>query len=270
MKLRVLGSFEVTTEGRRHSPSGPKLRQVLALLSMRSGQVVSRDSLIEELWGSHPPKTATTTLQTYIYHLRKWLQQFAEISHRDSLLQTRAPGYVLALPKENVDASAFLAKLHQGRAQIGRGEAADAAVTLRSALDLWSGPVLADVTCGSLLHVHVTHLEEKRIAALEQLVSAEMQLGRHRELIAELRSLVITHPLNESFHAQLIIALNRSRRRGEALQAYHGLRSTLQDELGLDPSNELQRLHLAVLNSDDDTFARPEPAAVANPRLPYP
>ncbi len=111
--------------------------------------------------------------------------------------------------------------------------------------------MLDNVPCGSLLQSHATHLEEMRTTALELLVNAEMQLGRHRELIPELRSLVLAHPLNESFHTQLIVALGKSQRRGEALRAYHDLRFILQEELGLDPSAGVQRIHQAVLTSDE-------------------
>lgn len=251
MKLKVLGPLEIVLDDRISTPTGPKLRQVLALLTMRSNQVVNRDAIIEELWNDRPPKTARTTVQTYVYHLRKWFGQFDGGRYGEEMLFTRAPGYTFVLPEGALDADRFTGQLDRGRALFDRGDAARAAVALRSALDLWSGPALDNVPCGSLLQPHVTNLEERRIIALELLVAAEMRLGRHRELIAELRSLVTAHPLNESFHTQLIVALSKSQRRGEALRAYHDLRFTLQEELGLDPSADVQRIHQAVLTSDE-------------------
>ncbi|MFC4562784.1 BTAD domain-containing putative transcriptional regulator [Nocardiopsis mangrovi] len=250
MKFTVLGSFEISHNGQPCTPSAPKVRQVLALLALRARQVVSLDALIEELWNESPPRSAVTTAQTYVYQLRKGFDALAGGGPDDPLLFTRPPGYTLELGGSTLDASEFDRLLDTGQSLLEDGDAHRAADILREALALWSGPVLANVSCGPLLRGYAAHLEERRITALELRISADIRIGRHRELIPELKSLVSAHPLNEWLHAQLIIALNTTGRRGEALRAYQELRSLLNRELGLDPSAELQRIHQDVLTSD--------------------
>jgi DNA-binding SARP family transcriptional activator len=159
------------------------------------------------------------------------------------------PGYVLRLPEHALDLDTFERLAAEGRADLDGGRPCRAADLLRQALDLWTGRTLANVSLGRILHAHVVHIEELRLRVLELRIEADLRLGRHRELIGELRSLVATHPLNEWFHSRLIVALANSGRRYEALQAYQNVHTLLKNELGLDPSPELQQLQFELLNS---------------------
>src|SRR6266545_4328110 len=247
--FKVLGPFEVASvDGTVRILNTPKICQVLALLAVRANTIVSADSIVEELWADTPPRSALTTLQTYIYQSRKLLADIGLASGGHSLLVTRAPGYMLEVPPTQVDAGKFERLLKEGKAELAKNRPDNASRLLRSAIDLWRGSALANISAGDILTGYVAHIEERRIQALELMVEAEKQLGRHRELIPELRALVSDYPLNEWFHGQLIMALSHAGRRAEALQEYQRLRSILKEELGLDPAPELQRIHHEVLN----------------------
>lgn len=250
MLVKVLGSFEMLHAGGVYTPSAPKVRQVLALLALRAGQVVTLDALIEELWNVGPPKSAVTTVQTYIYQLRKTFEQINGCGPAMPPLRSCSPGYTLDIGDGVLDANTFDTLAERARSQLEEGHTRQAAATSREALALWTGPALSNVVCGPLLCGYAARLEELRMTVLSLRISADAQLGRHRELVPELKELVIRHPLNEWLHAQLIIALNIIGRRGEALLAYHSLRSVLNLELGLDPSFQLQEIHQAILTAD--------------------
>ncbi|MDR7276797.1 AfsR/SARP family transcriptional regulator [Catenuloplanes atrovinosus] len=243
--FRVLGPIELTHDGRILTPTPPKVRTVLALLLLRANRVVTVDALIREIWGDEPTRSAVTTVQTYVYHLRK---QFSR-ERLDVPIESIGGGYRLVLAPGRLDLDAFARLLDSGRDALHDDRPAEAATALRAALDVWRGGPLGDVTLGRALSAHATHLEEQRIRAIELRIQADVALGRGRELIGELRYLVAMHPLNEWFHQQLIAVLGRAGRRGEALQSYHRLRTVLRDELGIDPSPEVQRLHRDVLGA---------------------
>jgi DNA-binding SARP family transcriptional activator len=246
-QFEVLGPLEVLHEGRVCTPTPPKVRTVLALLLLRANQVVMVDSLIRELWGDQPTRSAVTTIQTYIYHLRKLLARERIDTDGGVVLDSRAGGYVLRLRPEQLDAEVFKRLVDDGRQLIENDRAAEGSAVLVRALALWKGAAVADVGLGPALEAHAIHLEEQRIRALELRIQADVALGRHRELIGELRYLVGMNPLNEWFHRQLITVLGIAGRRCEALQSYHDLRRILNEELGLEPSPELQRLQRQVL-----------------------
>lgn len=247
--FKVLGPFEVASgDGRVHILNTPKICQVLALLAVRANTIVSADSIVAELWADTPPRSALTTLQTYIYHSRKLFAELGLPAGGRGLLVTRAPGYMLEVAPEQVDAGRFERLLKEGRDEFAKNRPENASKLLRSAIDLWRGPALANIAAGDILTGYIAHIEECKIQALELMVEVEKQLGRYRELIPELRALVSAYPLNEWFHGQLIMALSHAGRRAEALQEYQRLRSILQEELGLDPAPELQRIHHEVLN----------------------
>jgi SARP family transcriptional regulator, regulator of embCAB operon len=250
LRFNVLGRFEFMSNGRICTPSAPKVRRVLAVLTVRAGQTVSIDSLIEELWEGMTPKSAVTTTQTYIYQIRKMFEREVGERMTDQLLVTRSPGYSLEVDESQIDATMFTTLVARGRQLFEQENYSEASKSLHEALNLWTGPALSNVASGPVLRSHATHLDEQRITALELRIAADLQLGKHRELIAELKSLVAMHPFDEWLHAQLITSLERSGRRGEALRAYQELRKLLNDELGLDPSAELQQAHMAVLSSD--------------------
>jgi DNA-binding SARP family transcriptional activator len=254
LSFNILGALEVVCNDRQSIPTAPKVRNVLALLLVRAGRVVDVDSFIHELWGEEPPRSAVTTIQTYICHIRKKLE--SGVGPNAAALVTMRPGYVLKLGDASLDARGFQSLTSDGKILLDQGHAVEAAHVLREALSLWKGRALANVTAGPLLAGYVAHLEEMRIRALELRIQADIELGRSRELIPELRSLVLAYPLNEWFHGQLIDALRRAGRRGEALQAYQSVRALLRDELGLEPSSDLQRLQHAVL-SDNEIGRRP-------------
>lgn len=249
MRFNLIGPFEIITEdGRSRLPSTPKVCQSLALLLTRPNETVSSDSLIRELWGEAPPKSALTTLQTYIYHARKLFVSEGIVAPERTLLVTRAPGYVIQVEDDEVDVKIFENLIARGQKALQDDEPERALGLLRRALALWRGPALSNIPAGDVLTGRIVHLEELRIRGLQLRIEAEIRLGRQRDAIPELSELVNEYPLNEWFHGQLISALNHSGRRAEALQAYRTLHRILDRELGLEPSPELQRLQLAVLN----------------------
>ncbi|MFJ8578302.1 BTAD domain-containing putative transcriptional regulator [Micromonospora sp. NPDC093277] len=248
LRFNILGSLEVRHQGVDCTPTAPKVRAVLALLLLRANHTVSQDAIFDWLWGDRPPRSAATTTQTYVYQLRALFERVGVAGSADQLLITRPTGYLLSLGEEQLDTTVFARLCDEGGALLDGGRAAEAAQRLRQALSLWRGPVLADVHVEDSMAADVAHLGELRMRALELRIEADARLGRYRELITELRGLVAAHPFNEWFHAQLITALNRCGRRAEALHAYRNLRQTLSDELGLEPTPELQELQRQVLN----------------------
>ncbi|SBT66113.1 DNA-binding transcriptional activator of the SARP family [Micromonospora sediminicola] len=249
VRFNLLGPLEIVADnGRAATLSTPKVCQVLALLLIRPNEIVSVGALVEELWADHPPRSAVTTLQTYVYHARRIFAQQELVRPDRELLVTRPPGYLVDVTEDEVDAAVFIRLTRRGRTLLDDGRLEEASRVLREALDLWRGAALANVSAGTVLRGQITHLEELKIRAIELRMEAEQRLGRHRELIPELRALVCAYPLNEWFHAQLITALNRSGRRAEALQAYHDLRRILDEELGVLPTPEVQQLQLELLN----------------------
>ncbi|MET9351393.1 AfsR/SARP family transcriptional regulator [Streptomyces termitum] len=258
MRFNLIGPFEIITdEGRSYLPSTPKVCQSLALLLTRPNETVSSDLLIREIWGEAPPKSALTTLQTYIYHARKLFVSEGVMAPERTLLVTRAPGYVIQVDDDEVDVKIFENLITRGQTALHSGEPERAVELLRQALALWRGPALSNIPAGDVLTGRIVHLEELRIRALQLRIEAETQLGRQRDAIPELSVLVNEYPLNEWFHGQLISALNQSGRRAEALQAYRTLHRILDRELGLEPSPELQRLQLAVLNPPSSPHPSP-------------
>ncbi|GAA3726073.1 AfsR/SARP family transcriptional regulator [Streptomyces tremellae] len=246
ISLRVLGPLEVVCGDETCIPSAPKVRSVLALLALKANQVVDTSTIIEELWGENPPRSAVTTAQTYIYHLRRLFVR--EVGPKaDELFITRPPGYTLHVAAGNVDLDEFEVLARRGRRLLAQKQYDEASLILRTALRRWRGPALANVSPGRILEGNITHLEEQRLLVTQLCIEADLQLGRHHDLIAELRGLVALHPLNEWFHGKLILALSRAGRRGESLHAYQELRRILDHELGLRPSVEVQKIQHDVL-----------------------
>ncbi|WP_280874181.1 AfsR/SARP family transcriptional regulator [Streptomyces pseudovenezuelae] len=235
-------------------PTAPKPRQVISLLMLRHNTVVQASELIDELWPELPPPSAITTLQTYIYKFRKLLLK-QEVGN---LLQTQPGGYSLTIPASSLDVSLFERKAEEGQELLQKGDSAAALASFERALALWRGPALADVETGGRLLSYVTRLEELRFRILELRIEADLETGRHRELISELKSLVLAHPLHEHLHGLLMLALHRSGRRHEALEAYQSLRQKMIDELGLEPGKDLARLQHTLL-SDSPTEPREPP-----------
>lgn len=257
IEIGLLGSLRVLRNGEDVTPSAPKLRRVLALLVLNANSLVSVDQLCEELWEDHPPFSALTTLQTYIYQLRRRLllatgQQGAPFGtrppHGTPALLTRVGGYELRLQdKQAVDAYQFERLVERGKAEERSGAPEEAARTLAEALDVWRGPALVDVSAGRRLSAWSTQLEGRRKNVQEQRFSLELELGRHNAVLDELAGAFRDHPTHEAFAGQLMKALHRCGRRPDALEVFRTLRCHLVDELGLEPSLQLQRLHQEVL-----------------------
>jgi len=251
MKVNLLGPLEVRRGGELVTPSAPKLRRMLSLLVVHANSVVPNEQIIEELGDGSPPATVITTLQTYVYQLRKALRcpdrrQRQEIAS----LHTSLGGYLMALPPDVIDLLRFERLAQAGRAHLEAGEFEQAAANLSAGLDLWHGPMLADVSLGPVLCAEVLRLEELRKNTLEQRIETDLQLGRHREVIDELVGLAEGQPTHEGFQAKLMLALYRAERTQEALHVYRRTCAALASELGLDPSRSLQQIHSAILSAD--------------------
>lgn len=266
VRFNVLGPFEVDLDGVDRTPTAPKPRQVLALLALHPNQVVQMGTFIEELWGDEPPLSATATLQTYIYQLRKLLHDKHGGAETRDILVTKRNGYAVAIDTDAVDLFQFDRLFAQGRSALEADDPARAVTYLHQALKLWRGPVLGDLETGPVLAAQITRLNETRLHTLEQRIEAEQLLGRARELIGELRELVATHPLKETFQAQLMLALYRCGRRSEALEVYGRLRDMMVEQLGVEPCARVQRLHHAILSADPSLDHEPERIAV-EPRM---
>ncbi|MEU3445252.1 AfsR/SARP family transcriptional regulator [Streptomyces griseoincarnatus] len=257
MDIGILGSLAVGERGVSITPTAPKPRQVLALLALHADQVVTVGTLTEELWGAAPPRSARPTLQTYILQLREHiacaLRQgegggAGQRCAKDVLL-TVPGGYLLKGGQGASDLRDFERLAGLGYRAMDAGDYAGAAARLSEALELWSGPALADVHAGVHLATEIRRLEESRLCALDQRIEADLRLGRHRELLAELTVLVSRYPTHESLCGQYMLALHRSGRRGEALNAYRQLRARLVRSLGLEPSAALAKLQRSILVS---------------------
>lgn len=271
MRFRILGPLEVTSPGTAVpvTPRAAKIRAVLATLLVRANEVVSVDSLIDELWGENPPRTATTTLQVYISQLRKLLHAADPEYGRDTLV-TRPPGYALYLDPAQLDLTVFEELHHSGREALLRGEHAAAADLQSRALALWRAPLASDTPHGALLARTAVRLAEVRTAALEQRFRAELQLGGHQNLVGELQATVAEMPMREEFHALLMVALYRTGRQADALRVFTQLRRALVEELAIEPGRRLQQLQQRILAGDPELLrpaaqetARTEPAAPA-------
>ncbi len=262
MRVSLLGPFRVEMDGRVLVPSAPKLRQALSLLAVNAGRVVSSEQLIEELWNDRPPASATTTLQTYVYQLRKLYRLNSggrADGHRSGggpALRTSPTGYMLTLAEDAVDSANFVRLADRARAELDSGALEPAVDTLRVALRLWRGPALAEVMTGPLLHAVTVWLEEQRRGLTMQRIDADLALFRHHELIGELTAMVAEQPTDESLRSRLMLALYRAGRRTEALRVYQEAREILATELGLEPMPELQRIHQAVLLADPSVDER--------------
>jgi DNA-binding SARP family transcriptional activator/ABC-type glycerol-3-phosphate transport system substrate-binding protein len=242
MQVRVLGPIEVSGENGPVSLGGPKQRSVLAHLIVRANHVVPTDTLIDQVWGEEPPAAARTSLQAYVSNLRRALGA--------ERLEGRAPGYVLHLEPAELDASRFEALVQDARG--ADGDAGRVAMILGEALALWRGPAYADLSTEASLSGEIARLEELRLQALEERLAADLAAGRHGEVIGELESLTRDHALRERLWGGLMLALYRSGRQADALATYQRARGILGDELGVDPSPELQRLHERILRQDPD------------------
>jgi serine/threonine-protein kinase len=251
MEFRVLGPLEVVGDDGSLPLGGPKQRAVVANLILRAGHAVPAEQLIDELWGEEPPGTARNTLQTYVYRLRKVLGE--------ERVESQGGAYVLHAEPGEIDAARFEELVRAGRARLAE-DPAGALERLDEALGLWRGPAFADFPDEPSLRGEIARLEELRLAATEHRIAAQLALGRHTTVVGTLESLTDRYPLRERLWASLMLALYRSGRQAEALDAYRRAREVLADELGIDPSPELQALHERILRQDPELAASAAPA----------
>jgi DNA-binding SARP family transcriptional activator len=231
----LLGPLEVRLRGRDYAPTTPKQLQVLATLLTRPGKIVPMDAIVEELWGDHPPRRARTTIQTYIYQLRKCIERHGLAPNAEELLATRHPGYAFMIDPAQTDVFEFARLSKEGQSLLQERRYVEAARTFRAALALWSGPALTNVNCGSVLFAYTVGLQEQKRSIHHLRIQAEIEGGVHRELIGELRSMTTENPLDEGLHGQLMQVLCRSGRRSDAMATYRQLRFRLHTELGVEP-----------------------------------
>jgi DNA-binding SARP family transcriptional activator len=211
MEFRILGPLELWHEGGEVSLGGPKPRALLAVLLLHPNELVPADRLIEELW-SEDSRERAAALRVNVARLRKALPP--------GVLTTRSPGYLVRVEPGELDLHRFERLVDEGRSLLARGLAADASARLRDALSLWRGPALADFAYESFAQAAIARLEEIRLAAVELRIDADLALGRHHELVGELEALVAEHPLRERLRRDLMLALYRSARQADALDAY--------------------------------------------------
>jgi DNA-binding SARP family transcriptional activator/DNA-binding beta-propeller fold protein YncE len=257
MEFRILGPLEFVDGDTIIRPQAAKQRALLGVLLLQPNEVVSSERLIDELWGERPPATAAKTLQTYVSQLRRLLGA--------DVIATRPPGYVLRVEEDAVDAARFRRLTAEGRRLVADGKYEQAHAAYVEGLALWRGLPLADVVFESFARNEVERLEEERVAALTERIDCELALGRHDDVIAELKTLVKQYPLRERLWAQLMLALYRSGRQADALAVYQDARRTFVDQLGLEPSRELQNLERAIL-THEATLQPPPPVARERPR----
>jgi DNA-binding SARP family transcriptional activator len=251
----ILGPVEAWRNNKIIELGGPKQRTVLAGLLLRANEPVSTDQLSAWLWGEQPPVTAATQIHKYVSQLRSVFGH--DLIARHSLC------YQLRLGSARLDLAVFDESVTGARELLARNAIAEAAEELRVGLALWRGPALADCT-GDLRSAEAPHLEERRLAALIKRIDADLELGRHSELVAEVRLLVDTYPLQEGFRRQLMVCLYRAERTADALAIYQEGRELLAEELGLDPGPGLSQVHQAILTNEPSLSA---PRAPADPHI---
>ena len=251
MQFAILGPLEVRRDGQVVAVGGAKPRAVLACLLVHANEPVSAERLVAALWGDDASPASVRTVQVHVSRLRRALGDY-------SVIESTPAGYrVRVLPGE-LDAERFERLLERGQRLLADAGAENAAAVFREALGLWRGPALADLEFEPFALTEIARLEEQRLTALQGRIEADLALGRHGELIAELEQLVGKHPLRERLHWQLMLALYRGGRQADALAAYRRARTVLDAELGLEPGPELRRLEEAILQHDPSLRSPPD------------
>jgi DNA-binding SARP family transcriptional activator/tetratricopeptide (TPR) repeat protein len=238
MEFKLLGPLEIAVDGEQISLGASRQGVILALLLIEANQVVSVDRMIDAVWGDEPPKTAKNQVQITVSAIRRLLGS--------DVIACRPPGYMINAPPENIDIGCFESLAASGGKAVSEQRTLDALHDLRSALALWRGPALDGIQ-SEIIQATATRLNERRTSAYQDCFALELQMGRHFEVIGELRELVAENPLNEVLRGQLMLALYRAGRQADALDAFRVGRAILQEELGLDPGTELCRLEQAIL-----------------------
>ncbi len=242
MDFRILGPLEVRDGDREVQLRGGKQRALLALLLVNANRTLATDTIVDDLWGERVPETAQKMVQIYVSRLRKVLPP--------GTLHTRPPGYALVLEQEQLDLHRFEVLVAEAGAAMGTGQAEQAADRFREALSHWRGPALAEFSSEPFAQAEGARLEALRVHALEGRLEADLELGRHGDLVGELELLIARYPLREGLRRQHMLALYRSGRQAEALAAYQEARRVLAEELGIAPSAALRELERRILRQD--------------------
>lgn len=247
MKYEILGPLHITGPAGSSTLTSRKAETLLGLLLIRAGQVVTMEQLIGEIWADSPPARAVASVHVYISQLRKCLRRTGAAT---GPIITRPAGYLLRMSGDTLDVHAFANQSQLGRAYAREHRYEQAANSFNAALALWRGPLLGGSPGGPIISGFATWLDETRAECLERLIDVELGLGWHRETVGRLYSLTAEYPTREAFHRQLMLALYRCGRQADALKAFQTVRSTLNDELGLEPGIELQQIQRAILKAD--------------------
>jgi DNA-binding SARP family transcriptional activator/tetratricopeptide (TPR) repeat protein len=263
LEFRVLGPLEVLAGGQDRTPRPAKLRLLLALLLVHAPDRVPVGSLIDDLWDDDPPPTATTALQVYVSQLRKLLDPGRGARDPDQVLRTARPGYQLDIDPQRCDLHRFGALADRGAARLAGGDAAGAADAYAEGLRLWRGPLLVDVAARSLHAVHRPALKERWLDAHERYAEARLALGRAGPVVDDLTPIVAENPLREGLVGVLMSALVGTGRRTDALRLFARTRTTLAEELGIDPSRDLRVLGERIRSGEAVGGARPAAPAAA-------
>jgi DNA-binding SARP family transcriptional activator len=253
LDINLLGPLEATLDNVPVAPSAAKTRQLLAILALGAGQVVPVPAMVNEIWGQEPPRTALTTLHTYIGKLRKGLGAAAapgEAVAAKKIISTESHGYRLDSSVVRRDLDRYEELAGAGRRAAEDGDYLTASRRLAAALSLWRGPALCDVAAGPQLTIESVRLEETRLSDLDVRLEADLRLGRDRALLGELAGLCTQYPLSETLCTKYMLALYRSGQQWRALESFHRIRTRMVEELGVDPSTGIQQLHEAVLRGD--------------------
>ncbi|QGV80122.1 AfsR/SARP family transcriptional regulator [Streptomyces ficellus] len=264
MHFRILGPLEVIAGGRPVTPGGIRQRSVLGLLLLQPNRVMPTSRLVSAMWPDVPPPSARKVVQNSIWALRRLIVESGRLSDgcqaaegspgrpgepRVRLL-TKPPGYMLCLDTDRVDMHRFQRLVEQGRTALSGGDPEQATRLLRTALDLWQGPVLADLVESGLDTAELTAVQNCELAALEDYFEAQLACGRHLAVLGELETTAGSHIHRERLCGQLMLALYRCGRQADALAVYRRTRTALRDRYGLEPGHELRRLEMAILNQD--------------------
>jgi DNA-binding SARP family transcriptional activator len=258
VRFGVLGPLLVDVNGTSCVPTAAKARQLLAFLVLNANQAIPVHACVDELWQADPPKSAVSTLQTYILQIRKLLRR-ASPEAGEATLVTRNRNYQLNVRSGDLDSDIFASFALRGRLTLGHGDLQRAAAYFRRALRQWRGPALLDVPASPSIEMHRERLEESRFGVIELRVEADLRLGLHQQILTELGVRAQLYPLRENVQAQYMVALYRCGRQVTALGVFRRLRDTLFDQFGLDPSPRMLRLHEAILSSDPALDLRTTP-----------
>jgi len=255
MRYEILGSVRLVDNGKVFSISARKMEILLATLLIKRNAIVSTDRIIGEIWGEHSPRRAKAALHVYISQLRKLLSSFGS---KGNPIVTRSSGYSLLIGSDELDLCEFEALVANGRVHVAAKRYTEALLLFNKALGLLRDPILGDGGGGDgvIFSGCRRWVEEIRLEAIEMMTASHLALGRSREAVGLLSSLIVEYPLHEEFYRQLMLALYRCRRRADALQVYRTAWETLRQELGLEPCRALRDLHQMILIADVDGCSR--------------